>query len=193
MTSNLSKALNGAISQVIKDISPKISEACKVPPAHPSRVANTSTSSVTSAIDEYMDREKRKCNLILYTIPETTTSVESADGVKKDSETFKELVSSIMDKGISNLQITKAIRLGKLPSVNPRPLLISVRDELCKREILRSAYKSSKIPKWSNIYVSPDYTCKEREANKVLHEELKRCKENGEVNLGIRNGMIVVN
>ena len=116
MTSNLSRALNDAISQVIKDISPKISEACKVPPAHPSHVANTS--SVTSAIDEYMDREKRKYNLILYNIPETTTSVESADGVKKDSETFKELVSSIMDKGISNLQITKAIRLGKLTFVD---------------------------------------------------------------------------
>ena len=193
VTSNLSKALNDAIShmtQVIKDISPKISEACKVPPAHPSLVANTS--SVTSAIDEYMDREKRKCNLILYNIPETTTSVESADGVKKDSETFKELVSSIMDKGISNLQIIKAIRLCKLTSAKPKPLLISIHDELCKREILRSAYKLSKTPKWSNIYVSPDYTRKERETNKVLREELKRCKENGEVNLGIRNGMIVV-
>lgn len=106
----------------------------KSPPAHPSQVANTS--SVTSAIDEYMDREKRKCNLILYNIPQTTTNIESADGVKKDSETFKELVSSIMDKGISNLQITKAIRLGKLPSAKPRPLLISIHDELCKREIL---------------------------------------------------------
>ena len=70
-----------------------------------------------------------------------------------------------MNKGISNLQITKAIRLGKLPSAKPRPLLISIHDELCKREILRSAYKLSKIPKWSNIYVSPDYTHKEREAN----------------------------
>ena len=138
-----------------------------------------------------MDRERRKCNLIVYNIPETSTSVESTDCVKKDDETFKELVGSIMDKGCPNLQITKAIRLGKLPAAKPRPLLISVRDELCKREILRSAYKLSKIPKWSNIYVSPDYTHKEREANKVLHEELKRRKENGEVNLGIRNGKIV--
>ena len=61
-----------------------------------------------------------------------------------------------------------------------------------RREIPRPAYKLSKIPKWSNIYVSPDYTHKEREANKILREELKRCKENGEVNLGISNGMIVV-
>ena len=65
------------MTQVIKDISPKISKACKVSPAYPSHVANTS--SITSAIDEYKDREKRKCNLILYNIPETTTSVESAD------------------------------------------------------------------------------------------------------------------
>ena len=93
--------------------------------------------------------------------------------------------------GIIGLSLTKAIRLVKLPAAKPRPLLISVRDELCKREILRSAYKLSKIPKWSNIYVSPDYTRKEREANKVLREELKRRKASGEVNLGIRNGRIV--
>ena len=193
VTSNLSKALNGTIShmtQVVKDVTKK-SEVCDISSAHSSPPV-INASAFTCAIDEYMDREKRKCNLIVYNLPEPPTDMETTECVKKDKEFFKEIVGSILDKDLSNLQITKVLRLGKSPSAKPRPLLVSIQDELWKREILRFAYKLSKISKWSSIYVSPDYTRKEREANKVLRNELRRRKENGEENLSIRNGKIIV-
>ena len=45
---------------------------------------------------------------------------------------------------------------------------------------------------WSNVYISPDLTPKEREANRRLREELKNRKDAGEKNLMIKRGKIVV-
>ncbi len=43
------------------------------------------------------------------------------------------------------------------------------------------------------VFIAPDRTKKERDRSEVLHEELKRRKENGEVNLIIRRGRLVQN
>ena len=55
-------------------------------------------------------------------------------------------------------------------------------------QILKSAKTSNT---YKQVYISPDLTPKEREANKCLHTELHRRKEAGETNLIIRCGEIV--
>ena len=42
------------------------------------------------------------------------------------------------------------------------------------------------------IYINPDYTPKQREQNKELRAEMKRRMEEGEEDLTIRHGKIVV-
>ena len=44
---------------------------------------------------------------------------------------------------------------------------------------------------YQNVFTSPDLTPKERETNKLLHQELKCHKEAGESDLIIRRGKIV--
>ena len=60
-----------------------------------------------------------------------------------------------------------------------------------KRSILKQATKLRKSSKWSDIYISPDLTPKERSHNKKLRDELKMRKDAGEKDLYIKPGKIV--
>ena len=70
-------------------------------------------------------------------------------------------------------------------------ILVTVNDKEAKRQILRNAAELRQISVWKNIFVSPDFTFKERQANKILRDELKRRRSQGETNLIIRNGKII--
>lgn len=61
-----------------------------------------------------------------------------------------------------------------------------------KKIILSKLSSLRKIEHWRGIYISPDLTPKEREANQLLRAELKRRKSAGKENLIIRRGKIVV-
>ena len=112
--------------------------------------------------------ERRKSNLIVYNFPEASTDLNVTECTEKDIESFKQMIRVILDKDPSNLQVKKALWLGKSLPDKPRPLLISLQEESHKKEILRQARKLRKLPNWTNTFFSPDYTCREREANKVL-------------------------
>ena len=73
----------------------------------------------------------------------------------------------------------------------PRLLRVEIGDLAAKREILRNATKLRASSKWSNVYVSPDLTLKEREQSKQLREELRARKASGEKDLYIKFGRIV--
>ena len=47
-----------------------------------------------------------------------------------------------------------------------------------------------KIYTYQNVFISPDLSPKEMAFNKILHQELRHCKEVGEANLIIRCGKI---
>ena len=76
-------------------------------------------------------------------------------------------------------------------SERPRPLILTLNNLDTKTEILEGAYKLSHTPEWRNIYVAPDRTPKEREEHKMLRDELKRRRQEGEENIVIRKGKIV--
>ena len=142
---------------------------------------------VTGAIEEYMDRQRRKCNLIIRNLPEPKAQSKS-ERASQDINLFKEIVYKELKINTSDIEILKATRLGKL-SDKPRLLRISVSNEQSKAGILRAASKLKSSKKWSSLYFSADLT--QRESNRQLRAELKCRKENGENNLRIRNGKIV--
>ena len=144
---------------------------------------------VTGAIEEYIDRQRRKCNLIIRNLPEPKAQ-STSERASQDINLFKEIVYKELKINTSDIEILKATRLGKL-SDKPRLLRISVSNEQSKAGILRAASKLKSSKKWSSLYFSADLTQREREANRQLRAELKCRKENGENNLRIRNGKIV--
>ena len=135
----------------------------------------------TQAIDEYMDRERRKCNIIIHSMPEETPS--------QDHEKVGSLLESEFD--VPKLSISSITWLGKSSGNKPRLMLVALDKEQHKRTIIKKATKLRESRRWNTIYVSPDLTIKEREINKALRDELKRRKENGEQNLIIKRGRIV--
>ena len=151
------------------------------------------------AIDEYIDRERRKCNLIVHNVPENTMMTrDRTEANHKDYDAFKEIVNSGLK--IQEFNIKKVTRLGKKWDTKtgkkweskPRLLLVVLEDESSKKNILSSAKQLRNSEEWGNIFISPDMTPQEREKNRSLRVELRRRREEGEPNLIIRRGRIIV-
>ena len=133
-------------------------------------------------IDEYMERERRKNNLIIHNFPESTTISENPPN---DIQVFTELVKT--EFNISEIKVTKAVRLKQTKPNKPRLLLVTL--ETC---LLRETFCSKPLStSWSDVFISPDLTPKECVFNRKLREELKAHKEAGEKDLYIRRGRIV--
>jgi len=82
-------------------------------------------------------------------------------------------------------------RLGQKLSKKPHSLLVKVNDVETHKQILAYAPKLRFSNTWSQVYIQPDMSLKEREAHKRLYEELKKWRNAGENNLVIQNGKIV--
>ena len=141
-------------------------------------------------VDEYLNRERRKLNLVIYGLPEASAA-SSSERQQADSDRFTELVDS--EFKISNFEISKCIRLGKPKNDKPRPLLVTVPENAVRRQILRNAKNLRNSNTHKRVFISPDLTSQEREANKQLRQELKCQRKAGETNLIIKNGKIVFN
>jgi len=139
-------------------------------------------------VDEYLNRERRKLNLVIYGIPETTAT-SAPERQQADLNSFNELVDS--EFKINNFEISKCVRLGKPKNDKPRPLLVTIPDNTIRRQILRNAKNLRNSNTHKRVFISPDLTPQEREANKQLRQELKRRKDAGDTNLIIKNGKIV--
>ena len=64
-------------------------------------------------------------------------------------------------------------------------------DNYVRSRILRNSKNLRKSSIYQNVFTSPDLLSKVRESNKILHQELRSCKEAGEANLIIKCGRIV--
>ena len=151
--------------------------------------ATTQTSpSATAIVDEYLDRERRKSNLIIYGLPEPTGSTPT-ERRSYDDANFSSIVNTEFQ--IDTIEISKSFRLGKRVEGKNRPLLITLMDNNIRNRILRNAKNLQKSSTYSKVFISPDLSPKERASNKILRQELRRRKEAGEANLIIRRGKIV--
>ena len=161
-----------------------IQETNCISPTNKPRVTESAKHNIVDAVDEYVNRKRQKCNIVVYGLPESSTTESGS----KDARGIQDLIK---DMKVNNAQVTKVSRLGKIQPNKPRPLLVTVDNERNKWLLLKSAPMLRKIPKWQSVYVSPDLTMKEREINRALHQELKRRKEAGEKDLIIKRGKII--
>ncbi|XP_071944903.1 uncharacterized protein [Antedon mediterranea] len=114
--------------------------------------------------------------------------VYSKDRRKEDTVYIDDVFNACQATGST---LSSVIRLGKREREGnkPRLLKVTVDSVATKRNILGGTknLRDGKSDKWSNIYVTPDLTQKEREKNKLLRETLSfRRNEEGNESLAIR-------
>ena len=166
------------------------------PPSHPPP-PSTSTAEATNwlnnnittgVIDEYRDRENRKLNLILYNVPESQSGKTS---VQKAHDT--NFISDIANKiEAGQVDVTNVTRLGKKVNNKNRLMKVQVASLSQKRRLLMNAKKLKQCSgDFQNIYLTPDLSYNERQANRLLRQELSHRKEAGETDLVIYRGSIM--
>ena len=155
-----------------------------------SKQSNVMTMDTASkVVDEYRDLERRKYNLIAFNVSESK-SIEPSQRKTEDRKFFKSLTDDI---GVDSVEIIDVVRLGTSTPNKLRPLRIQFAKLNHRRSVLVNAKKlqDSSSDVFKGIYINPDLSVRERQAQKKLRLELARRKENGESNIFIRRGRIV--
>ena len=175
--------VKGSCAEMVKQVNAHISSLPK-PGVHG---GNKAAHDLTGALEDYMDKEKRKANLVVHNLPEQ--SGESlAEREANDTSLF---IGMIKDEMKLNVKVRRSFRAGKRMNERPRLLILTLESLSSKHDILKLAPQLSHSNKYTNIYMTPDLIRKEREMGKKLRDELSRRKRSGEANLTIRGGKIV--
>jgi len=143
---------------------------------------------VNSYINEEKEKSKRRLNVIVHNIVESTS--EDAEVRRKHDI---DSVSCIFEKHLAaSANITKAIRIGKRGD-KPRLLKISVASESEKAAVMRNCTKlrNTNLPSIiQRVFITPDLTPKEQTISKKLRAELKELNKDGK-KFRIKNWKIV--
>ena len=142
---------------------------------------------IAGVFDDFLDKERRKLNVVMHNIPESQGE-SYAERMEQDKAKFKNVIRDGMRL---NVNVTKAFRVGKPTQEKPRLLVVGLENAEVKIEILKMAPQLRSTEEWSDVYITPDLTWKEREEGRKLREELRRRTKAGEDNLIIRRGRIV--
>lgn len=143
------------------------------------------------ALEETQEKEKRKKNLLIVNMKESRS--EDAEQRKRDDlQEIKRVLEPVIDLQVEDL--SDPTRLGQIGGRRPRMLKVTVKTEEKKKEIIRKAQGINEGIEnvTDRIFFNPDLTKKEREESKKLRDELKKRRNEGEKDLVIRNGKIVV-
>jgi len=121
---------------------------------------------------EQEDIESRRCNIILYRVPESNEVL--AEDRKKNDIKFCEQFLRSFSVGFDNDDIRKVQRLGSRAEAHIRPILIQLGTRHMKNLIMESLYKiKSMDAKFKSLIVAHDMTKKQREECKSLVAEAK--------------------
>jgi hypothetical protein len=132
---------------------------------------------------ELLDRQSRARNVILFNVPEASTSIPG----QLDDTSFANDVFNTIGASVNPLSVH---RLGKV-STKPRPLRITLPSSLDVFEILKVKRKLTTMDKFSSIRISTDLTQLQRKYLSNILSELKSRKDAGEHNIFVRyiNGL----
>ena len=196
--SDQAKAIDSTFQQQTASYADAVKGSCKeVAMAVQSQIALLPTSikegsskaalDLSRALDDHLDKEKCKANLVVHNLPEQEggTMTERSE---RDIALFITMVKDVMKIRTSS---SKSFRVGKRHNDRPRLLIVTLDNPACKQDILRNAPQLRNSTEFGNIYITPDLTQKEREANRKLREELTARRRAGEANLTIRGGRII--
>ena len=105
---------------------------------------------VVELVDEYLEREKRRKNVVAFNIPEMSTT---------DQESDEQTFLNIMKDELNLVPRIESIRrLGRPSNDKSRPLLIKIDGEgnSTRQLIIRRAKELRQSIHWNNIFIVPD-------------------------------------
>ena len=130
---------------------------------------------VEKAINDYREREDRKCNLIIHNVPEPRP--DSVDKKKEDENSIMH-VFDITKSG--EVKVVEFTRLGRPVAGKDRLLKVQMQTVADKHKVLggtkhlRTKVGDEYAHKWSKVFITPDQTKDERIKSMNLKKELER-------------------
>jgi hypothetical protein len=124
------------------------------------RILSTERQTV-KILDEYADRERRKGNIIIHNLRESTEE-NLQDRNKDDIRRIDELIeqgTSVM--GVKVIKLIRQGGRGQNQQNKPRLILTTLDSPDRRRVILAAAKMLRHTDDWTNIYISPDLTTTE--------------------------------
>ena len=184
--STYAEMVKGSCTEVVDKVSAKLSS---FPQLASATAATKDVQNISRVFDDFLDKDRRKNNLVIHNLPESQLGVASlAERSKHDICQFQDLAR---DAFRLQVRVTKSFRVGKAVPDRHRLLIVTLENPEVKQDILQLAPQLRGSTSWGNIYISPDLTKDEREKARKLREELKTRRAAGEVDLTIRKGRIV--
>ena len=181
------------LTKQVEDLTTRLSELCKSnPPNNSSSNSNSSSNpnfsmdlienKILEAIHEQKQQERLKLNLFVR-------GMKSSDD---DKRRFVQLCVSelnLSEAEAKEIKMTK--RVGPASENNPQPMLVILTSAQIRRKILKNAPNLRRFSD-EKIFIAPDFTKKQLEANKVVYSEFKHRKSNGENVKIFRNKVIQI-
>ena len=153
-------------------------------------------------VDEYMnkqnesqEREKIKNNIVLFNIPEATSTVEH-ECKREDMTKIKEVLNFVdKEAKADEIETENVFRLGrnKRSDGKPRPIKVILDNYEKKRLIMTQSKNLKNFEKFAKVGISNDRTFNERNNARILKGDLvKKKKENpeGDFYIDYREGVI---
>lgn len=129
----------------------------------------------TDFCSEVSDRDRRKCNIIVFNAPESTSNSASDD---------VSLVNSVFSSLDLPIKALNSIRLGN-NSNKRRPLRVSLPDINSVSQILKAKSKLRNIEMLKHLNIDIDKTKLQQEQFKTIWNMLSERKSRGETNIRI--------
>jgi hypothetical protein len=141
---------------------------------------------------EEAERMKRRTSVIIHGMVESQDTVPE----KREEEDGNRVQVMLHEMNCDQVNVRKVIRLGKRQEgadAKARPIKMVLETEDSKTKVLmRAKNLKGKEGGLEHVFLHQDLTPKEREARKVLVQEIKERRSRGESDLIIINGRIVV-
>lgn len=152
-------------------------------------VQKSENAELEDIIQEINERNKRKCNLILFGIPEKDHLQPPLSRAAEETTYIKEVLTAIDPE--ANIENIKPNRLGSFNNEKTRPIKITLPSEHQVTQFIRRAKNLKNINQYKKISISFDRTPRQIEYYKKIKQQLIYRQSQGETNCRIKyiNGM----
>jgi hypothetical protein len=143
--------------------------------------------------EEAEEVNKCRCNVIIHGLRESTEA-DVEDRIKREEDEIINLLHEIKCDDISVQKTTRLGRRDEAAGAKPRPVILTLASESQKDKLLSQA-KNLRLLKHKDldkVYINQDQTPKQRHQRTLLVQEIQQRQTNGEQNLIIVNGKIVI-
>jgi hypothetical protein len=135
-------------------------------------------------VEEALEIERRKCNLVIHGMPETDA--------EQDVGCVVEMMDEVLPMDFTR-NVDKVERIGRLVEGRVRPLTVMLKRLEGKKEILARAKLLKEVEKFKKMLISPDLTRKPQQKDKEFRRQLKSIRETGVMGARIKNGKVIKN